>query len=136
MKLAQRVLQLVEIYVVFEKIRDELLDELENTTNDVWAISAGKYINDLTTLIQSARAIVEDAHCYVYMRKDEIKRYQSPSRVENITQKHNKDGLKIFEELKELYQEHYEKLDIHFQHAYGFKMASKKVMLNGTLHYL
>lgn len=136
MKLAQRVLQLVEIYVVFEKIRNELLDELENTTNEVWAITAGKYINDLTTLIKSVNSIVRDAHRYINITQKEYKRYQSNHRVENITQKHNEDGLKIFEELKVLYQEHYEKLDIHFQHAYGFKMASKKVMLNGTLEHL
>jgi|DEB0MinimDraft_6_1074348.scaffolds.fasta_scaffold104138_2 sugar-specific transcriptional regulator TrmB len=136
MKIAQRVLELVEILVVFQKIRNNLLDELENTTNEMWAITTGKYINDLTTLINSVKSILEDAERCINITQKEYKRYQYNDRVENIIQKHNKDGIKIFEELAVLYQEHYEKLDTHFQRTFGCKFASKKVRLDGTLHNL
>ncbi len=135
MKLAHRVLELYVIKDVFEKIREELLDVLENTTNEVSVIDMGKYINDLTTLIHSLEGIISDARKCINIKEKDYKRYDlNNDRVSNITDNTNQ-GIKILQELKVLYHEDFEKIDIHYEKVYGERMCSKAVVLNGTLHH-
>ncbi len=134
MKLAYRVLELYVIKVVFEKIREELLDELENTTNDGYVIDMGKYINDLTTLINNLDSILHIADNCIKITRKHYKRYDfNNDRVSNITDNTN-DGVKIFEELKVLYKEDVKNLYIHFQKVCGERIVTEEITLNGTLH--
>lgn len=75
MSIAQSLLTLTEIQVIFSKIRQDLVEEIDNASSDIQAIVFGKYVNDLSCAIDYLKEILPEAYGIIHLKRKDFKKY-------------------------------------------------------------
>jgi len=126
MSIAQSLLTLMEIEVIFSKIRQDLVQEIDNASSDNQAIVFGKYVNDLSCAIDCLKAVLPTAHDVIHPKRKDFKKYDYKKfkNMLNPTKPINLSNL--IPELYSIYNSHYKKIAKHLN------LETYNVELDGT----
>ena len=129
MKTRDKIIELNYIGKILEKIRDDLLEELNNIDDDGKAVDLGKHINDLTGL---TNLLTHNLELYIeefnITQKQVTKFKFKASNSYNILQQ--TDGFKAKQEIMDLSKKYTEDIGVELNKKGG--IISENVKIDGT----
>ena len=136
MKTRDKIIELYYICGILEKIRDDLLKELDETDNDGDAVNLGKHINDLTLITNVLNHNIELYVEEFNITLKQLKKFKyKASNTYNIYQQ--PDGFKAKQELVDLSKKYNKDIGVELNKILdkkGEELTNTDIKLDGTYH--